>query len=158
MLHSLRLVSILTICIFIIVSACRKPDECIPACGDPNFFCIKGDCVCPGIVISGFCRPKLPGYVYGTVGCGCIDNVGFSFNQDRTVFMTYQNGTLTADYRIREDGTYSFLYQQWCNHNDIQTGFVGHIAEPVDSGMYITTQYLFFPSLEVAYECTSFFE
>lgn len=157
-MNILKLTSIFVFCLIFIVSACRKPDECIPQCGDAQFICIKGDCVCPGIVLNGNCRLKLPGYVYGTVDCGCVGDVGFSFNPDGSVFMTYREGVLTADYGVREDGTYSFLYQQWCTQNGIQTGFIGHIAESVDSGMYITTQYLYFPSLEVAYECTSFFE
>lgn len=150
--------SIVILCLVFIATACRKPDECIPACANSYFLCIKGVCVCPGIVLDGHCRHKLPGYVYGTVECGCVNDVGFSFNPDGTVFMTYLDGTLTADYSIEEDGSFSFFYFEPCTYGDIETDFIRHNAEPVENGMQITTQYITSLNFEVVYECTSFFE
>ena len=157
-MNILKLTSIFVFCLIFIVSACRKPDECIPQCADAQFICIKGDCVCPGIVLNGNCTQRLPGYFHGSMDCGCLNDLGIALTNFGSFFITEGVGTLTVDYSINEDGIYSFFYFQRCNENEVQTDYIRYYVEMVDDGMYVTTQYLTFPGLEVTYECTSFFE
>ena len=148
---------VFTLCFIFLLMACRKQDECIPACTDSYFKCIKGECICPGVVLNGTCTGRGSDYVYGTVSCGCLNDLGIAIWEEiGEVYLVDGISGRGVRYTVKDDGSYFIRFFEVCQYDGIRIDEFQLTIETVEGGKLVRTQY--FEHFQLLFECTDFFE
>ncbi|TVQ51734.1 MAG: hypothetical protein EA362_00015 [Saprospirales bacterium] len=108
-------------------------------------------------MLNGICMGRGSDYVYGTVSCGCLNDIGFAiWKEIGDIYIVDGMSGRSLRYTVQDNGSYFTRFFEVCHYNGMRIDEIQLTIKPVEGGKLVTTQY--FEYFQLLLECTDFFE